>query len=323
MLYSREFLEAAREHLKPGGVYSQWMQQYEIDVKSLELVLRTYASVFDRVSVWYGTGVDLLLLGFRDAEHALDVERLAERAARPDFASGLERHGLAGLPELLAHELLPLDVVGSAGFEGPLHTLHHPRLNHIAARAFFRGEMPELPFTGYGAAARAGARNGLARRYLASLPEAERDAVRARIVGEACLHRNKQCTTMLAEWGDRDPDSKRFDAQLAAVARRNPSFGGRVDRRTSARLAAWFFGPEEPGGAEVSPGDAARATRYYERYYHHAAPFDSGRLLEIWSRCRDGSSGCIEGEARARALVNGPGPVDDGQRADFARPEPG
>jgi len=32
----------------------------------VELVLRTYASVFDRVAVWYTLGPDLLLLGFKD-----------------------------------------------------------------------------------------------------------------------------------------------------------------------------------------------------------------------------------------------------------------
>jgi spermidine synthase len=53
MLYSVEFLDAARRRLAPGGVYAQWFHLYELDVETVELVLRTYVSVFPHVSVWY------------------------------------------------------------------------------------------------------------------------------------------------------------------------------------------------------------------------------------------------------------------------------
>src|SRR5262249_59172192 len=43
MLYSVEFLRAARDHLAPGGVYGQWLHLYEIDADSVQLVLRNYA----------------------------------------------------------------------------------------------------------------------------------------------------------------------------------------------------------------------------------------------------------------------------------------
>ncbi|HSJ96941.1 MAG TPA: fused MFS/spermidine synthase, partial [Myxococcota bacterium] len=71
MLYSREFLSAARSRLRPGGVYLQWYHQYETDAASIELVLRTYLSVFDDVAVWYGAGPDLLVLGFVDSADGL------------------------------------------------------------------------------------------------------------------------------------------------------------------------------------------------------------------------------------------------------------
>ncbi|MDH5305873.1 MAG: fused MFS/spermidine synthase, partial [Myxococcales bacterium] len=144
MLYSREFLETARIHLTPGGVYAQWFQQYETQASSVALVLRTYASVFDHVSVWYGSGSDLLLLGFEDADHALDVERLERRAARPDFARVLQRAELTSFPALLAHELLPLGVLHAAQLTGPVHTLYRPLLNYGAARAYFLGDIGPL-----------------------------------------------------------------------------------------------------------------------------------------------------------------------------------
>ena len=49
MLYSREFLEAARDRLTPGGVHAQWFHSYETDDETIALVLRTYQSVFEHV----------------------------------------------------------------------------------------------------------------------------------------------------------------------------------------------------------------------------------------------------------------------------------
>ena len=39
MLFSREFLEAARDRLAPGGVYAQWFHTYETDTATVELDL--------------------------------------------------------------------------------------------------------------------------------------------------------------------------------------------------------------------------------------------------------------------------------------------
>src|SRR5690606_38079310 len=130
MLYSREFLEAARSRLKPGGVYVQWYHQYETDAESVALVLRTYLQVFDDVAVWHGAGPDLLLLGFAGPARGLNLERMQQRATRPDIAAGLRRSGIETFPDLLAHEVLPAGVLSAATLEGPIHTLYHPRLSH-------------------------------------------------------------------------------------------------------------------------------------------------------------------------------------------------
>jgi predicted membrane-bound spermidine synthase len=87
MLFSREFLEAARARLAPGGVYGQWFHAYESDEEIVSLILRTYASVFPHVSIWFTNATDMLLLGFDRPERALDVRSLEARFRRPDFAA--------------------------------------------------------------------------------------------------------------------------------------------------------------------------------------------------------------------------------------------
>jgi hypothetical protein len=127
MLYSREFLQAARERLATGGVYAQWYHVYESDVDVVSLVLRTYADVFPHVSVWFALGSDLLLIGFDQPERALDVDALAERFAQPDFTAGFARLGIESFPQLLAHELMPLGTLHAVELEGEIHSARSTR----------------------------------------------------------------------------------------------------------------------------------------------------------------------------------------------------
>src|SRR5262249_40045743 len=152
------------------------------DSDAVELVLRTYASVFDHVAVWAVNFADILLVGFRDPEPALDLARIEQRFARADFRHGFDRLGIPELAPRPAHETLPLGVANAfaRGDTGPVHSLYHPRLAFEAGRAFLVGGTGWLPFTGYGEPARVGAANSLLRRYLerygADVPEAVRAA---------------------------------------------------------------------------------------------------------------------------------------------------
>ncbi len=305
MLYSREFLEAARSRLTPGGLYVQWCHQYETDSASLSLILRTYAEVFDEFAIWYGAGPDLLLLGFAGPTHELDLRRIEARAASPDVAAGLRRAGVPGIPELLAHELVPAGVVHALRLQGPVHTLLHPRLADSAGRAFFRGGEGELPFTGYGEPARVGERNALlnhyARRFGGVLP----DAAYGRLAEEACTHRTDRCAAILADWGLRHPGSASLPRAVAA-ARNGGTFGGPLDLEDVAQIRTVLSGgPSIP--AEVQLAAARASTSAFRRYYQHGLAFDASRVQEIWQRCRGPAEACAEGREAAIRLLDGGG----------------
>ncbi|MEQ1566695.1 MAG: fused MFS/spermidine synthase [Myxococcota bacterium] len=63
-LFTKEFLEVGKTRLKPGGVWSQWVQMYGMDTKDLRTLLATFASVYPHVLV-YATiqDADLVLVG--------------------------------------------------------------------------------------------------------------------------------------------------------------------------------------------------------------------------------------------------------------------
>ncbi len=308
MLYSLEFLRAARERLAVGGVYCQWMHQYEIDSASLALVLRTYSAVFDHVAIWYGLGSDLMILGFPEPQAPETLlARIRERALRPDFAAALKRAEISGIAALLAHELVPLDALNRAGFEGPLHRIEHPLLSHLAARAFFRGISGSLPFTGFGEAARVGRESALLPRYLASLPEAERAAAWTEAVSEVCRRRSEACVTFLAAWGNRDPENPAFEKLFANLRGLRPDFGAGIDGATvggAARLlppSASEADAPLPAGATI--GNARRGSTLYERNYHHAFPFEPEQLKALWQGCRGPAGECGDGAAQAAELL--------------------
>ena len=305
MLYSREFLESARDHLSPGGVYAQWFHIYETDDETVAMVLRTYTSVFDDVSVWYGGGDDLLLLGFADPEAALDLERIASRGARADFAAGLKRCGVAGLAPLLAHELLPLGVLHATPLPGDLHSLLHPRLSDAAARAFFTGGRGRLPVTAGIEAARLGARNSLVQRYAAGFGGRLPEPIRAAFVRETCIHRPRECVVLLAQWQRQVPVSQARAGVMRAI-RQQPQIAALTPLGLVAQLAPLYGNaPAPPEGTD--PWQAAkRASDLFSRHYHHAAPFSRRALAELWRRCEadpESRERCLEARADAESVL--------------------
>jgi len=313
MLFSREFLTAARARLTPGGVYGQWIHQYETSNETLELVLRTYASVFDEIAVWGTVYNDLLLLGFNGERSAVDYYRLAERAERADYKASLQRAGIVGLSSLLAHEILPVGVVHALDLAGPIHTLYHPRLNDVAARAFFRGDRGELPFAGYGEPARIGREKSLLSSHVllhgGHLPEVERSAY----VREACRSIGPRCQSPLAQWRSEGADSPLFRATAewvrATLASYSKTFEMIVaDADHLDEMAALFGGGSRPGSASSelqTPDSAEQITQDFLQLYHLPTPFSAERLLALWESCREGRTTleqCRENAEKKRAI---------------------
>jgi spermidine synthase len=88
-LYTREFFEEAKRHLKPGGVVTVWAELYESGEPAVKSAIATFLEVFPNGVIFgnpdRGRGYDLVLLGTVEPLR-IDVEAVNERLARPDFA---------------------------------------------------------------------------------------------------------------------------------------------------------------------------------------------------------------------------------------------
>jgi hypothetical protein len=299
MLFSREFLEAARSRLAPGGVYGQWFHVYETSGHVVDLVLRTYASVFPNVSVWFTMGGDLLLLGFDRPARALDVEALEERFGQPDFSAAFARVEIDSFPQLIAHELLPLGTLHALELEGAVHTLRHPILSHRAARAFFPGLPGSLPLYLSDEHQNVSRRNSLLRRYGGGGDRHAEEVLEAAARETCRFKRADGCLTFFARWAYDHPRSPRLQTVLAEV---RTSLGARKASLAPNRIsdARVLFGGEF--SASMLPlARAQTLTDRFTKHYNHVVPFDEGVIEAIWNRCR--GPGCEEARHQAEGRL--------------------
>jgi spermidine synthase len=87
-LYTREYFESVKRHLKPGGVVTQWVPLYESTLDAVRSELKTFFEVFPNGTVWAnnveGHGYDLVLLAQVEPTK-IDVGALQRRFANPAY----------------------------------------------------------------------------------------------------------------------------------------------------------------------------------------------------------------------------------------------
>lgn len=109
-LYTREFMQQAREHLNPGGVFVQWMDTGFVDANLLRSLLATLNSVFTNLRVYRTAPATLLFLASDQPltiEHDASQLQRALEAAAPQYAA----LGIDAPEDLLA--TLVLDAAGA------------------------------------------------------------------------------------------------------------------------------------------------------------------------------------------------------------------
>jgi len=311
MLFSEEFLRAARDRLTPGGVYAQWFHLYEVDDETVNIVLRTYKQVFGDMAIWFTYGADVVLLGFKDPSPALDIDLLRERFERADFRAGFERAKVGSWIQLLAHESLPLGVVGATELAGPLHTLRHPILSDSAARAFFAAGRVPLPRMPSEAASQAAARRSLLRQEIAG-DEASEEVLEELTRHTCAMAQPSDCAVLLARWTASHPDSARL-AQAARDMRSADYTGGSANAPSTSTIESLvelyrghpLTAPESPGPVR----DAVNTSSLYAAYFHHAFPFDRRAVLQAWSKCAANQRTVMACTAERRKAEQELGPI--------------
>jgi len=106
-LYTREYFQLEKDHLKPGGVVTQWVQFYESDEDAVKSVIATFFEVFPNSAIFAntvrGAGYDVVVIGQADPIQ-IDIDRMQARLDSPDYATtskSLQEIGLFSAVDLL------------------------------------------------------------------------------------------------------------------------------------------------------------------------------------------------------------------------------
>jgi spermidine synthase len=88
-LYSKEYFEAVKQHLNPGGFFSLYVPLYESDERTVRSELATFFEVFPNATVWAnlreGLGYDTVFMGQADPL-TINLDEIQQRLDRPDYA---------------------------------------------------------------------------------------------------------------------------------------------------------------------------------------------------------------------------------------------
>lgn len=105
-LYSLEYLEIARDHLKPGGVFTQWVPLYETDEASVKSEIATFVQVFPDTTFWnpdlLEEGYDLVAMGRVDRTPIAEEVIARRLAASPALRESLAKVTLESARSVLA-----------------------------------------------------------------------------------------------------------------------------------------------------------------------------------------------------------------------------
>ena len=104
-LFTREFYQSVEQRLESDGIFCQWVQAFEIDDRTIQIIYRTLGSVFPNIETWQTEDRDLLLVASRKPiQYKLDA--LRSRVSEQPYKNALlHTWGADGAEDFLAHYL--------------------------------------------------------------------------------------------------------------------------------------------------------------------------------------------------------------------------
>lgn len=141
-LYTRDFFELMRDHLKPGGAAVQYLPFHKLSRTDFAMLIRTFRSVFPHGTVWNGSGHGVLLGTLEPT--VFDIDRLERmNAESPELAAELGRWGFADPADLLSCYLLDEEGAAELAGTGPVNTDDSPIIEFSEPRSHGRNTVIE------------------------------------------------------------------------------------------------------------------------------------------------------------------------------------
>ncbi len=138
-VFSREFYQLAASRLKPGGLMVQWFHLYEMHDGIVELVLRTFTSVFPNVEIWDSCDGDIILIGSLQPWTSRP-ETFSKNFSLPGVRADFAQLGVNSPEALFTRQLASQRTAFAITGPGPIQSDLFPVLEYAAPYAFYLGE---------------------------------------------------------------------------------------------------------------------------------------------------------------------------------------
>ena len=126
-LYTRDFYEAARDRLKPGGLMAQWIPLHSQSAEEVDMHFKTFLSVFPHAIAWMPVANEMLVIG-SDQPVTIDFNKLKERMAEPTVAQALRDIYIPDAYSLLSNIWFLEEEMQRLSARRPLITDNRPRI---------------------------------------------------------------------------------------------------------------------------------------------------------------------------------------------------
>ena len=107
-LFTKEYFQLCRDHLKPGGLVTQWLPLYDSNLAAVKCAIRTFMEVFPNGTIWENCdvdeGYDVVLLG-QAGPLVIQFDNLQKRLASSGYkrvADSLHEVGIRSAFSLMA-----------------------------------------------------------------------------------------------------------------------------------------------------------------------------------------------------------------------------
>lgn len=135
-LYTVDFYRLAAQRLDVDGIMCQWMHLYHMSPRDVEMIVKTFTSVFPHVSVWKTNEADVVLLGSR-RPFVWQSTRIAARVASDKVYRDLASLGYNSLVSLLTGYRMNTDGARRFSRNAVVNTDDHNILEYSAPKYLY------------------------------------------------------------------------------------------------------------------------------------------------------------------------------------------
>ncbi len=138
-LYSEEYFDLCRSHLREQGVVSVWIPLWRLSEDDIRMIIRTFIKVFPNASLWYMANeinLQFIIIGSQHPQ-IIDFEMLNKFIQDPKVQKDFNEINLGNPFQLLSFHLLDKEALARYSEGARVHSENHPYLEFSGAKSWY------------------------------------------------------------------------------------------------------------------------------------------------------------------------------------------